>query len=87
MRRRSTRKRGSGPWGMLQAKKASLKGRGGLGGAHRGLEWEETRRRRVVGELGGDGVAELMDRSQGCTSGPADPSRRSVGVLQRSSWC
>ena len=36
-------------------------------------------------KLGGDGVAELVDRSQGCTSGPADPSRRSVGVLQRSS--
>ena len=73
--------RGSGPWGVLQATKASLKGRGGLGGAHRVLEQEETRRRRVSG----DGVGELVDRSQGCTSGPADPSRRSVGVLQRSS--
>ena len=85
MRRRSTSERGSGPWGVLQATKASLKGRGSLGGAHRGLEREETRHRRVSGELGSDGVAELVDRSQGCTSGPADPLRRSVGVLQRSS--
>ena len=81
MRRQSTSERGSGLWGMLQATKASLKGRGGLGGAHRGLEREETRRRGVGGELDGDGVAELMDQSQGCTSGPADTSRRSVGML------
>ena len=55
MRWRSTSERGSGPWGVLQATKASLKGRGGLGGAHRVLEQEETRRRRVSG----DGVGEL----------------------------
>ena len=85
MRRQSTSERGSGPWGILQATKASLKGRGGLGGAHRGLEREETWHRRVSGELGNDGVAELVYRSQGCTSGPADPSRSSVGVLERSS--
>jgi hypothetical protein len=35
---------------------AGAKGSGGPGGAHHALDWKETRRRRVGGELGGDGV-------------------------------
>ena len=57
-----------GRWSGLRAKTASLKGRGGLGGAHRALDWTEAWRRvdgvdgerRCTGGARGPGVAGLL---------------------------
>jgi hypothetical protein len=46
------------------------------------LEQEETRCRRVGGELGGDGVAELVDRSLGWFSGLLGSMDRCVESLR-----
>ena len=55
----------------------------GLGMLTQGLEREETRCRRVGGELGGDGVAELVDRSLGWSSGLRISTGRRGVVLRR----
>ena len=67
-RRRSAGARCPGRWSGLRAKTASLKGRGGLGGAHRALDWTEAWRRvdgvdgerRCTGGARGPGVAGLL---------------------------
>jgi len=46
----------------LRAKTTSLKGRGGLGDAHRGVMWPELRRSEIVGEVRQQKGAELADR-------------------------
>ena len=56
--------------------------REGWASTHRELEQEETWRRRVGGELGGDGVAELVDRSLGWFSGLLGSMGRCVESLR-----
>ena len=67
----------------LQAKKTSLKGRGGLGGAHRGVMWPESRRRggRQRGPSGGARTESVTGSVQGL-SGLLDGTARPQAVLR-----
>jgi hypothetical protein len=65
----------------LRAKTTSLKGRGGLGGAHRGVMWLELRCSEVVGEVRRRKGAELAE--EGRRRGP--PGVWAVRIGARSS--
>ena len=68
VRRRGTGVRCSGPWGLLQATKAGLKGRGEGGEAHRGSTRKMARRRGVDGDVRRRGRCGA--RGRGCRSTP-----------------
>ena len=68
VRRRGTGVRCSGPWGLLQATKAGLKGRGEGGEAHRGSTRKMARCRGVDGDVRRRG--QCGARGRGCRSTP-----------------
>ena len=68
VRRRGTGVRCSGPWGLLQATKAGLKGRGEGGEAHRGSTRKMARCRGVDGDVRRRGRCGA--RGRGCRSTP-----------------